>query len=288
MKKNISLFFILSLLFFSCATGNSVSKLYSENDRANNFKTAEEVKPQWEALTEYSERFDFTVENPKAVCHAFKIDLTNPALCIFPYPGVTGSKLKQGSVKAKNFACDMDIVINTVPFAQKIKALSPKKPAGIVYAYGQKKSEPVDGYCAFYVYKNDKSYFCKIEQNQTPFSNDGDRSLVLVHGGFWQIIKDGQHINFKDIKDSRTAVGISKDNKHLYVLIVEGERKSQSQGLSYGECALIFDGFGAFNAMQFDGGSSTTLYVKGKNALSYPKNPSLPGFLGFSTGKFDK
>ncbi|MBP5402227.1 MAG: phosphodiester glycosidase family protein [Treponema sp.] len=286
MKKHFCLFLIFSLFFFSCATNNQVSDFVYEKNSFLNFKTPSSVEPEWNFLNSYSSTFDFTINEPRAVCHAIKIDLTDSNLKISSYPPPADFPVKD--LRPEFLAENNDIVINTVPYSQKIKPFSKKIPAGILYTHSVQFSKPLERYCALCVYITPDGYRCKIEQTQTAITEDKKNSLYCVHGGFWQIIKDGIHIDFKDIKDSRTAVGISKDEKTLYILIVEGEKKSVSKGLSYGDCADIFDCFGVFNAMEFDGGSSTTLYINGKNALSYHKKTSLPAFLGFQTAKFDK
>lgn len=286
MKKHLGLFLIASLLFFSCTTNSQISDSLHKEKSFLNFDSPSSVSPEWHFLNSYSYSFDFIISKPRAICHAIKIDLTDPHLKITSYPPVTSFPIKD--IKPEFLAKNNDIVINTVPYAQKIKPFTKKNPVGILSTCPLEFSKPLERYCAFWIYSVPDGYRCKIEQTQTAITDEKENNLYCVHGGFWQIIKDGKHIDFKDIKDSRTAVGISNDEKTLYILIVEGEKKSVSKGLSYGECADIFDRLGAFNAMQFDGGSSTTLYISGKNALSYPKNTRLPAFLGFQTAKFDK
>ncbi len=60
----------------------------------------------------------------------------------------------------------------------------------------------------------------------------------------------------------RTAVGYTRDN-HLLMVTVDG-RQNASTGVTLWEMAAIMKELGAINAMNFDGGSSTQMVVRGK------------------------
>ena len=76
-------------------------------------------------------------------------------------------------------------------------------------------------------------------------------------------------------------MGVSKDGKTLYLLVVEGEKQKYSRGLSFQECADIFIRLGADNALQMDGGGSASLFINGENVLSYRKFRKNAAFAGF-------
>jgi len=56
----------------------------------------------------------------------------------------------------------------------------------------------------------------------------------------------------------RTAIGTSADNRYLYIVSVDG-RQTISQGVSLDEMAVIMKQVGCYNAINFDGGGSTTM-----------------------------
>lgn len=92
-------------------------------------------------------------------------------------------------------------------------------------------------------------------------------------GGFFTIVNEGEvYGSYADNYDSRNALGFCNDGKTMFILVVEGERKSASLGLDYKSCAEILITLGADNALQLDGGGSTALCIEGKNALSYSSN----------------
>lgn len=58
-----------------------------------------------------------------------------------------------------------------------------------------------------------------------------------------------------------SAVGISADGKTLYLVVVDG-RQEKSRGASLDEMAAILLKMGAWHAINFDGGGSTTMVLK--------------------------
>ena len=74
----------------------------------------------------------------------------------------------------------------------------------------------------------------------------------------------------------------AEDGKTLFLLCAEGERKGKSVGLSYQDSSDILLAAGAKDAIQMDGGGSTSLFVNGKNFLSYPSIRKNAVFIGFS------
>ena len=78
---------------------------------------------------------------------------------------------------------------------------------------------------------------------------------------------------FNDNRHPRTAVGIAPKNK-LILLVVDG-RNAQAQGMSLHELASLMKWIGAQDAMNLDGGGSSTLFVKGgspNDIVNYPSD----------------
>ena len=66
-----------------------------------------------------------------------------------------------------------------------------------------------------------------------------------------------------DILAPRTAVGFSRDSSTLYLLTVDG-RSTLSAGMTIVQLAAMLQRLGAWHAMNFDGGGSTTMVVNGQ------------------------
>lgn len=89
---------------------------------------------------------------------------------------------------------------------------------------------------------------------------DEDRNnFKIALAGFSIILKNGKvSIKYKDYHP-RTCYGISQDGRYLYLMTVDGRQKFVSEGASVVECAEFMRYFGAYDAINMDGGGSTTL-----------------------------
>ena len=66
----------------------------------------------------------------------------------------------------------------------------------------------------------------------------------------------------------RTAIGFNKSRTKLLLAVVEGTNSTKSQyGASLQDLARIMKAMGAFDAMNLDGGGSSTFVIQGKNLL---------------------
>ncbi len=61
--------------------------------------------------------------------------------------------------------------------------------------------------------------------------------------------------------EPRTAIGVTKSGKRLFILVGDGRRKEYSNGLSYADMAHIFKKLGAYDAVNLDGGGSSSFCI---------------------------
>ncbi len=91
-----------------------------------------------------------------------------------------------------------------------------------------------------------------------------EQDWQMVIGGHALLVDNGQMVSYtKDLSAlggvrARTAAGISKDGKTVYIVAVEG-RTSSSKGITLGNLSLLMTKLGAWKAVNLDGGGSTTL-----------------------------
>jgi hypothetical protein len=97
---------------------------------------------------------------------------------------------------------------------------------------------------------------------------------ALIIGGWPRILRGGVSVvgdaatvegtisRNAEMKHPRTAVGFSRDSSTLYLLAVDG-RSQRSVGVTLDELASLMRRLGAWNAMNFDGGGSTTMVING-------------------------
>lgn len=95
------------------------------------------------------------------------------------------------------------------------------------------------------------------------------------------LLLDGEEVllnagAFNDNRHPRSAVAITADH-HLLLLTVDG-RNARAQGVSLRELGFILKMLGASDALNLDGGGSTTLYVRGESetgVVNYPSDNKL-------------
>ena len=151
------------------------------------------------------------------------------------------------------------IAINGTPFDKKTL-----EPVGIIIQDEILLSPPEKSYAALVIHNSNK---IEIVQNQFDIKPENTK---VAMGGFYTIIKDGKPFGtYQNIKDSRTAIGISSKDNIMYILVVEGEFYCKSDGLSFAECGDILLKLKVDDAIQMDGGGSVSLCIAKRNVLSY-------------------
>jgi MYXO-CTERM domain-containing protein len=90
----------------------------------------------------------------------------------------------------------------------------------------------------------------------------------LVDAGVSHAQDDG---DFCTTRHPRTAVGISEDGRTLILAVVDG-RTTQSVGMRCTELGALMRELGAYNAINLDGGGSTTMWVRGDGVVNNPSD----------------
>ncbi|MFE0153384.1 phosphodiester glycosidase family protein [Nonomuraea sp. NPDC059007] len=101
----------------------------------------------------------------------------------------------------------------------------------------------------------------KIDVRYTPKPSDGGQVETAI-GGNYVLVKDGavQH-STDQAAHPRTAVGFSADGRKMYLLTVDG-RQADSRGVTLNELAAMMIELGAHNALNLDGGGSSTMLAR--------------------------
>ncbi len=106
------------------------------------------------------------------------------------------------------------------------------------------------------------------------------RTLV---GGWGRLLEDGRLVAdsvdrregtppaFSVTRHPRTGVGFSRDSSTLYLVTVDG-RSESSNGMSLEEFARLFQQLGAYQAVNLDGGGSTTMVIR-DSVVNRPSDP---------------
>ena len=146
---------------------------------------------------------------------------------------------------------------------------------GIMYKDGNCLKDTFDGGSVCTVFAMMKDGTAKI-MNQSQYAAQKGNIQEAV-GGRQRIIESGQTINFSDTRlEPRTAVGVSKEGDKVYLLIVDGRRSGYSIGAEYALLAKIFNIYNVHDAINLDGGGSSTFLVKDATASKGFKTRNRP------------
>ena len=96
----------------------------------------------------------------------------------------------------------------------------------------------------------------------------------LIAGSSPQILHQGRTFGDDRQRHPRTGVGINADGTKLVFLIVDGRREGFSVGMTLGEFADEFRRRGCNNAINLDGGGSSTLVLRTPEGYRVMNRPS--------------
>ncbi len=122
---------------------------------------------------------------------------------------------------------------------------------------------------------NDNKFI--IDEGNTLSSNSsklleavGGRHIILKNGKLHQVAHGDA---FGYTRHPRTSVGYDKDGR-LYLLVVDGRQPSLSNGASLTDLAIIMQRLGATDALNLDGGGSSTFILEDGNGFRTMNSPS--------------
>lgn len=96
---------------------------------------------------------------------------------------------------------------------------------------------------------------------------------TMAVGGFPDLIDAGRRVgdlevsarpSFAAARHPRTAVGYDLDSGRVWLVVVDGRQPPHSTGMTLPELADLFEALGAEEAINLDGGGSTTLVLDGQ------------------------
>ena len=260
ISKNIHIF--IFLLLTSCISNKYYSITGYDYKNITHYQSSESFDIEhitYSKIADGIELARLANEAPPLIATIAKIDLKNPSLTII---NTEKARFKKGFVLAEttlSFAKrnDTTIAINANFFTFKCSFLdSLYKPLGLY----------INDYS---VLSNAHSDFAQLvfSPNREPLIQQGfDTSSDVMCGiaGFNQVLKDGKIVITGKSKkiDSRTLIGINKTKDILFLLCVDGERKKISEGATLIKATKIMKEIGAYEAIELDGGGSSTLIAK--------------------------
>jgi|GEM_PF-556286 len=154
------------------------------------------------------------------------------------------------------------LAINTSAFGPgRGSALQPMDVAGFAAYEGNVYSKPVQDYGAMFIDKDGS-----IRLKAPPLEDDGVWHAI---SGFRMLLDDGKpavkdHVfatSFGNI-NPRTAVGVDRTGRKLWIVVADGRQRERTLGMTLPELAAVFQWVGAWDALNLDGGGSSTLVMQ--------------------------
>jgi len=207
-------------------------------------------------INEASKLFIFKKDNPKALIFLTVTDLGHPGLEIMITP-----EFKEKYLTSK-FAIEQDCYLAINGEA----GMSPVK-GGILGKWTGNwivKNKPI------LLEDSDKRPFLSFNKNNHPTYFKAPIIDTVISAekyntiwGRFDILLNGEvQLGLRNSPYSRTIMGIDKEGKYLYMMVVDGKRPQYSLGLSYIESAHLLKLLGAWNVMACDQGGSSCMYIK--------------------------
>ena len=141
--------------------------------------------------------------------------------------------------------------------------------SGNAYADGQQDGKPEP--TLFISKRNDLTF--NREPGNIHHAISGDKMLIMSG----EIVPDLGD----EVVHPRTAIGINRNGRYIYLLVVDGRQPFYSTGATYQELAEILKDMGAFLGMALDGGGSSTMVIEDDDGkpliLNSPIDSYIPG-----------
>ena len=119
-------------------------------------------------------------------------------------------------------------------------------------------------------------------KNVLSFNNPPNKIYNAISGDR-MLVQKGELVSDLDNADldPRTAIGISRTGRYLYILVVDGRQPLYSEGATFVDLGRLLIKQGAYLGMSLDGGGSSTMVIKGEDGkpliLNSPIDNYIPG-----------
>ena len=117
--------------------------------------------------------------------------------------------------------------------------------------------------------------------NLAVFNRQPGKIYNAISGSQMLVSKGKAKSELDETPQPRTAIGLDKRGRQMVIVVIDGRQPGYSAGATLGELADILIDLGAYNAMNLDGGGSSTLVMEGAfsrpDVLNSPIEHQIPG-----------
>ncbi len=223
----------------------------------------------WQPLYEGVDYRLDTVEAPRLLrVHQMRVDLTAAGISLESTPSNGDRELEADRMRTTTFMkrTGVQAAVNTVAGTAGGGELSPTEIVGLAIHDGQVYSPAENGHAVFLVYADNRVEIRRNEENSNSFPG-----VRLGFGGWWpepgqatqsMMVDDGVVITRDQTIHPRTGLGLSKDGRYLYMVVIDGRQNGLSEGVTLVDFAEWMRRLGAWDAMNLDGGGSSTMVIE--------------------------
>jgi hypothetical protein len=243
-------------------------------------KAPTKVAPAWQPVYQGIDYRLDELSKPRMLrIHTARIDTKASGIRFFTTPDNGG---KPGEVDGRRTATflkefDLELAINGTGFKPILAEGGPVDVLGLSISDGKVVSEldpqsrnPV----LLITARNEVRIFGHPFKRQD--LKDAHQAMQGWYGAGGLLVDDGEVVTKTLDIHPRTAAGVSRDGRYLLLSVVDGRQPGLSEGISLVELAEWMKQLGCWDAMNFDGGGSTTLVVKSPDGSPKVMN-SIPG-----------
>ncbi|MEO8354380.1 MAG: phosphodiester glycosidase family protein [Chloroflexota bacterium] len=117
-------------------------------------------------------------------------------------------------------------------------------------------------------------------RNALSFNNRPNNVYTAISGDRMLVLKGEAVPGLDDAEiEPRTAIGINRNGRYLYIIVVDGRQPLYSQGATFLDLAELLIQQGAYMGMSMDGGGSSTLVREGENGLPTLLNSPIDNYI---------
>jgi len=208
--------------------------------------------------------------------YALRVDLHEPGVEFLTTPSNADKPLdtdgRTTSRFCEEFKCQA--AVNASPFSPAHERNGkPKDVLGLSVSRGDAYSAPAEAYGALIITEDNHARIAK-----PPVDDAGAYNAV---GGFGLLLEEGTDVASSGERHPRTAAGVSRDGRYLYLLVIDGRQGDYSAGATTSETAQWLLRLGAWSGLNLDGGGSTSMVVADESGKAHlvnrPIHNNIPG-----------
>lgn len=242
-------------------------------------------EPRWRPIFRGIDHAELATDTPRAlVVQVLRIDMKAEGLELFATPGNGDRPLDTDGQTTRTFLEEhgLSVAINTHFFGPCCSRIpgEAKDLTGLSIAQGQLVSPNSDQsqrdilVFGFDTLDDEPGLHARLYMDAPDVSTDSiDWPVGVSHAIAGRVVLVGSALQagsdrFSEDRHPRTLVGLSDDQDTLYLVTIDGRQPAFSMGASLAEAAAIMAFVGAADALNVDGGGSTTMVVRDPDGAS--------------------